>query len=99
MRVQSFADLMNGHKSAEILNLLNNEVVRRLIVVGDNVEIDALSIKIKVPLNTTISYEPWMMDRGNMLFECKEIKGGAKICTELDIIQFPDGTSESITPD
>ena len=43
MRVQSFADLMNGHKSAEILNLLNNEVVRRLIVVGDNVEIDGLS--------------------------------------------------------
>ena len=97
MKVASFADLMKGHQSAEILNLLDGNVVRRLSVQGSDVLVDALTDKVTVPLTTEIRYDAWFMDRGSMLFACPGFPE-AKICTELDIIRFPDGTEERIEP-
>lgn len=98
MQIKSFEDLMSGHQSAEILNLLNGEVVRRLVVKGPDVEVDAMvPEKVTVPLATEIVYEPWVLDRGNLLFSCPEYPR-AKICTEWDIVRYPDGTEQRIEP-
>lgn len=92
----TFRSLMAGHATANIHNLFNGEVVRKLTRIGDNVEIDAMTEKVTVPLNTDITYQPWFMDRGSLLFECAGYKGGAKICTEYDVIEYPDGSRYSI---
>lgn len=97
MKVQSFKDLMNGHNQAEIVNLIGDNVVRRLKVQDNQVEIDAITITLTVPLDTPITYEPWCFDRGSMLFSVPEFPT-AKICTELDIVRYPDGTEASIEP-
>jgi hypothetical protein len=100
MKVRTFADLMGKHQSAEILCMMREVVVRRLKVEGDRVIIDAMQPPIvSVPLTETILYEPWFMDRGSLLFRCREIGGKGKICTELDIIRYPDGTTETIEPE
>ena len=97
---------MNGHHEAEIRNLLKPEhVVRKLRVKGNNVELDCCDgngFNLTIPINTEITYEPWFMDRGSMLFRANNLPplcyGTAKICTEADIVQFPDGTQHSIEP-
>jgi len=99
MKVRNFADLMAGHKTAEILCAVKLAVVRRLKVSGNMVRIDACDgPMIQVPLDTPISYEPWFMDRGSLLFDCQEVPS-AKICTEADLIRFPDGSEEPVLPD
>ena len=98
MRVYSFAELMNGHQSAEIVCAIKKSVVRRLKVDADGVHIDPLEGPvIVVPMDTPIVHEPWFMDRGNMLFSCEEFPDdSAKICTELDVVRFPDGHEEVV---
>jgi len=100
MKVKSFADLMAGHAKAEILCAVKKTVVRRLKVVdGQSVRIDSMSgPMIVIPLSTEIRYEPWFMDRGSLLFSCEEMPE-AKICTEFDLVRFPDGTEWPIHPD
>lgn len=95
IQVSSFADLMNGRKSAEIVNPLKGNVVRRLTVVGDQLFIFASHEYpiLHYPLATPVRYEEWFMDRGSLLFD-KEYK----ICTEMDTIRYKDGTQGRIFP-
>lgn len=97
MKVASFKDLMNGYESAIIRNLIDECPVRKLKVIDNQVEIDAITITLNVPIDTPITYEPWCFDRGSMLFSVPDFPTG-KICTELDIICFPDGTQASVEP-
>ena len=87
-------DLMSGRTSAEIICRHKGGVVRRLTCDGDSVTVDAITEKVTVPLDTPIVYEPWFMDRGNMLFN-----GDMKLCTEADLIRFPDGSAHLVLPD
>ena len=99
--MMTFASLMNGHTSAEIRCPFRGEVVRRLTVKGDMVEVDAMTIKVDVRLETIITYEPWCMDRGSLLFYSPNLPQHvpvAKLCTELDVIKFEDGTERTIEP-
>jgi hypothetical protein len=96
----NFRDLMNGHASAEIINLYGGNVVRKLTVNGDRVTIDALVPPVvSVNLETEIVYQPWFMDRGSLLFKCSGIPELAKICTEFDEIRYPDGSVYEIRQD
>lgn len=92
--MMTFADLLRGYVSAEILSFRNGTVVRRLIVKGDVVTVDAITQAVDVPLTTPITYEPWFMDRGSMLFGQYY-----KLCTETDTIRFPDGQTFWVGPD
>jgi hypothetical protein len=103
LKVGSFRDLMGGYESAQIKCLMQRRTVRTLQVkmVGDNevVEIDpnipgdrTYHDLMTVSLDTIISYQPWDMDRGSLIF------GGYKICTELDTILYPDDVELSIQP-
>ena len=95
MKVRTFADLMAGHETAEILCAVHGEVVRRLRVAGGHVEVTPLEgPSITVPSWTPITYEPWFMDRGSMLFQAEG--GQAKICTEGDLVRFPDGVEDRV---
>lgn len=98
LTVTDFRSVMNGQPTAEILSLLNGEVVRRLTVVGDQLEMDAITDKIMVGLNDPLTFEPWFMDRGSILFDTTATPDGkAKLCTQYDTIRFPDGSEYSIT--
>lgn len=99
LNVKTFADLMHGHDSAEILCPMQGTIVRKLARVGKNdLKIDALTEVVTVPLNWPIRYEPWVLDRGNLLFDLPQ-RPNCKICTEMDTIKFPDGTSYTIAPE
>ena len=94
----TFRDLMAGHPSAEIDCLVKNALARRLTVEGDTVVVDALAgLKAVVTLDTDIRYEPWLMDRGSLLFSCPQLPDqDAKLCSEYDIVRYPDGTTASV---
>jgi len=87
--VSSFRDLMQ-HGDCTIACLYTQQTVRTMtveggichLVAGDGSEFD-------VPLDTPITFEPWVMDRGNMLFE----HGGStwKVCGEADILTAESG--------
>jgi hypothetical protein len=99
LTVKTFADLMHGQKKAEIYCLMTGDLVRKLTVAGVEVEIEPVSgPRITVQLKTEITFEPWFMDRGSLLFQyCEEDESKkGKICTELDIIRFPDGSEFTI---
>jgi hypothetical protein len=112
MRVTNFAELMSGNSRAEIRCLYTGNLVRVLTVSPDyrTVEIDPMlpnHAPIRVPITTPITYEPWMFDRGNMLFpESALIKDHPtapsetrlKICGEGDPITYPDGESATVNP-
>lgn len=100
---QTLATLMRDRPTAEIVCLFKKEVVRRLKVVGDQLEIDALTVTVTVPLSTPIMYEQWDMDRGSMLIELPddgELRGPGprwgKLCTEFDTIRYPDGSETEV---
>ncbi len=99
LEVATLEQLMNGHKSAQILDLHNpTEVVRELNVHDGTLTILAGIECVTIPLRTVITYEPHFMDRGNLIFEAANYPGGAKICTEADLIRYPDGSVFSIVP-
>lgn len=94
----TFRHLLAGHSTAEVKCLIKGTVVRRLRVEGDRVEVDALIVKVWVGLDDRIDFTPWVFDRGNLNFACNVVPAGqkAKLCTEADIIAYPDGTTASI---
>ena len=100
MKVANFKELMSGYESAEIVCPIKNEVVRKLVVDGNTVNIEAGSDTVSVPIHTAVAYEPWTFDRGNLLFW--EVAAAddekLKLCTEGDKIRFPDGTEDSLYP-
>ncbi len=63
---------------------------------------------MRLPLDTPITYEPWMMDRGSLLFASaavlnREVLPASlpdelKICGEGDSITFADGSSDTVLP-
>lgn len=87
-------NVMNGAPEAFVVNPLNGATVRHLTVIGDDLHILAGSDEIIVPLDTPLIYEPWMFDRGSLLFDSD--RGRLKFCTELDILRLPDGTESAI---
>ncbi len=99
---KTFADLMGGHKTAEIFCLYTGKLARRLTVDGDTVSLDALTVTVDVPLTTVIHFEPWVFDRGNMLFylDTPGMPSGdpLKLCGESDLIRFADGTEGRVEP-
>lgn len=99
LKVKTFRDVMNGHPTAEIKNLLNGQVVRRLKVVGDTVEIDALTVTGTASLDDKLTFKPWVLDRGNILFDSPLVPAGqqAKLCTQFDPINYPDGSEAELT--
>jgi len=110
MKVASFKDLMNGHPEATISCLYSGKVVRKLKVENDTLWIDPLEgPKVLITLAAPITYEPWAMDRGNMLFSPRDViepmdlrlvpqETLYKICGEGDYIEWSDGQFEEVTP-
>jgi len=105
MKVATFRDLMAGRKQAEITCLYSGKVVRKLIVMGDHVEINAMAPPLVwVPLDTPIRYEPWVFDRGSLLFdgdatgEARFLGATLKICGEGDIIIYQDKKAVPVEP-
>lgn len=97
----TFATLMNGRKSAEIRCLYRGEVVRRLTVKGDMIEVDAMTIKVDVRMETPIVCHEWALDRGSLMFYSENLPPHipvAKLCTEGDLISFDDGTDGHVQP-
>jgi hypothetical protein len=86
LKIKNFQDLMNGQTKAKIICPIKQQVVITLTRQGDNVNLDSPPENITIPLNTEIRYEPWMMDRGSLLF--KHQGKILKIATEFDIIEF-----------
>ena len=98
--MKTFADLMNGHHGAEIRCLYSGRLVRRLTVKGDGLTFDAMSVAIDIPLDTPITFEPWVFDRGSLLFSVPNMPDGltvAKLCGEHDPITFDDGTEGHVS--
>ena len=82
-------DFMAGHQAASITNT-RGAVVRRLIVDGEMLTIDAITDIVSVKLDAEITYEPGVMDFGSLLFK---LNGrNAKLATECDKITFDDGS-------
>ena len=97
-QVKTLGDLMGDAKTAEIKNLLDGKVVRKLMVEGQFVIVDALTEAVTVPLDTELVYETWFMDRGSLLFKLP-IGGTVKLCTELDVLTLDNTMEEfSIAP-
>lgn len=93
----TFRSLLNGNHRAEIVCPFKKKVVRKLATFfNDMVAIDGLEGPVAlVSLDTPISYEPWFMDRGSLLFNDPKL-GTLKLCTESDLIRYPDGSEEWI---
>jgi len=105
LKVDSFRSLMNGQPAAVIRCWMKGIVVRTLTVDGDRVVIDpntedepGLHPTVSVPIDTPITFTAWVMDRGNMGFQHEEFPDGAKICTEADVIDFPNGETFNVVP-
>jgi hypothetical protein len=97
MSKMTFETLMGGHKAAEIRCPYKGVVVRRLAVEGDMIEVDAITVKVSVPLASEITYEAWVLDRGSLLFSAPGFGDQAKLCTEFDEIVFDDGSTGRVT--
>ncbi len=95
---KTLADLMNGHKSAEIICAVRGNVVRRLIVCDATLEIDASGPwgreEFAAPLDAAISLRPWFMDRGDVVL--KADGQTIKLCVEYDLIRYEDGTTKMV---
>lgn len=63
--LETLADLMRGHKAAEIVCAVRGIVVRRLVVCDDTLEIDASGPwgreEFAALLGTAISFRPWWL--------------------------------------
>jgi hypothetical protein len=96
----TFKEFMAGHTTATIRCAYTNNVVRRLAVFGDVVELHcADGTAIGLPISTSIRYEAWFWDRGSLTFTSAELPEAAKLCTECDVVTFEDGTGGYATQD
>ena len=96
---KTLGDLLGSCNTTQIRCLYKDTVVRTLHRRGANVVIESEGHpSLTMPLATPLFYEPWCMDRGSILFEVEDeaLGGVAKICTELDIVVFPNGSRFSI---
>lgn len=101
--MMTFETLMNGRKSAEIICPYKGEVVRRLTVKGNMIEVDVMTETVTVRMGTPIVCHPVFWDRGNLMFYIPDYKGDpnglvGKLCTEADRIRFDDGTEGYVEP-
>ena len=95
MKIANFKDLMAGYKSAEIICPIKGKAMRKLTVDGDTVHIEAGPDEKDVSIDTPVSYDSWLFDRGSLIFgEQNEMK----LCTEGDRIRYPDGTEDAVYP-
>lgn len=95
-------EFMRGHLGAEIWCAYRGEVVRKLVVNPDSniVDIDFGDGEVHgLDLDLELCYEAWFMDRGSVMFKIPadilqpgSPDGCGKICTELDVVCFDDGT-------
>jgi hypothetical protein len=94
--IQKFADLFTNGETATIHCAMSGTKVRTLTKEDDNCHLVAGDgTTLDIPLNTTIQYEPWVMDRGSLNFT---LNGQAlKLCTELDVLKTDNG-EYSIVP-
>jgi hypothetical protein len=90
-------DVLGTYNYAEISCAYSGNVVRKLTRLTDGIEIDYITGKVVVPAFTELRYEPWVLDRGSMLFDI-EGHPGAKFCGEFDVIHYPDGKQETVQP-
>lgn len=98
MIVSKIGDVLGKHETAEIRCLYQGTIARKLKRLPDNmVEIEALTWFLVVSADTPVKYEPWVMDRGNMLFDPPNYPS-VKLCGEADSVCYPDGTQESVEP-
>lgn len=95
MIVRNVGDVLGKYNTAEVSCVYTGNVVRKLTRLTDGIEIDYIEGNVVVPAHTEFRFEPWVMDRGNMLFD---IPGHpcAKFCGEFDVITYPDGKKESV---
>ena len=94
MRVASFKDVMGGYDSAEVLCLYKGDVVRTLTAKDGMVHMACPNgDSIDVSEDTPVVYEPWMLDRGSLVFN-----GNLKLCTEGDHVRYPDGNEDCVVP-
>lgn len=89
--MKTFRELMGGHKSCEIRCAYTGYLARKLTVNGDMVHLDAITESIDVPLDTEITYKPWVMDRGELMFTLPHVPHPLKVCGEFDLITYEDG--------
>lgn len=109
MQVKTLRDVMNGREYTEIRCMYTGKVARKLTVYPwgrqpayqtktvyhDQVEIDALTEKVIVPLDTPLGFTPWVMDRGNITFQLPDGKT-AKLCGEGDRAVFKDNDTYNV---
>jgi hypothetical protein len=102
MKVRIFADLLNGHTSAELRCLYTGSLVRKFVLSdsGDIFLDPTEGPGLYVPASTPVYYEPWVMDRGSILFRHKQYGDTLlKLCGKGDPIRFEDGTEDLVEPD
>jgi hypothetical protein len=98
MIVTTVGEVLGKYNSCELKCPMRGTVVRKLTRLTDGIEIDYFSGKVVVPAHTPLIFEPWVMDRGSMLFDLPDMPR-AKFCTEFDVIVYPDGTSVPVEHD
>lgn len=95
MKVATFRDVMGGHGKAEIVCAVTGNVVRTLTVKDGMVHLACPNgDSIDVPEATPVVYQPWVFDRGSLIFG-----HGLKLATEMDKVRYPDGTEDTLMPD
>ena len=101
---------MQGQLGAEIRCAYRGTVVRKLVVNADAniVDIDFGDGEVQgLDLDLELCYEPWVMDRGSITFQIPSHifrlgmspDGRGKLCTELDVVRFDDGTEAVVCVD
>lgn len=98
-------NLLDGHLAAEIVCAMRATVVRRFVVHPDMdiVDVDfGDNTQVGLSLDTVLSYDAWIMDRGSIVFIIPEhmrlpdMPICGKLCTEFDILRFDDGTEITV---
>lgn len=103
LKLATFVDLFSqaaGATHATIECAVKRQVVRKLRLDGDSIVLDALSGPlVRVARTEAIVYEPWVFDRGSLLFNCRQLgMPDAKLCTEFDELVYPDGRRFQLVP-
>ncbi len=104
VHVSMIGDLLRLSDTAEIVNLIGGNVVRKLRRIdGETVELDALGGPVlRFASETPVEYVPWVFDRGSLLIEVPtdiSPDGKGKLCTEFDLLRLPDGREFEICVD
>ena len=107
MKVSKIGDLLGGKPKSEIRCMYTGKTVRKLTADGDGVLVDVMdgSPVVRIPAATPVTHQPWVFDRGNLLFPKAVVPSLAsipgdklKICGAHDRVVFPDGSEESADP-